>query len=633
MSQKTTRRGFIKTAGLVVAGERSMIAMADQTSVRTASGPSRCLNNVAGHLRIKEIENEIERRANRYLSQKHLVVDYYRIGRTVAYPLPIKSTSIPEFPVPDIDNYPWATWMTWELEERVNCLGWVGEWLNRDGARKAVSLDLAALADWPSYRQYNSPDLCLGHAARILCLSYRRWNWLGVDLKQKIRDAFRRIVADVYPLFLEKYGVYCRKEDLLNAENPNRIVHNIPMIGSFGLAFAATMIDNSPVAEINERLLVLLEALFELRKDGHSEAVAYDGYMLDFVADWLSILSEEQRESVLRNSQLKGYLEESYMLGAPGNAAEVAELSDVEPKEMPFHISAQAKLQTLAPDPVRAWHLTRWRIDWMRADCLAALHFMAGSLNGEIPPAGALDAQYAGVLRTGWQSDDLAVAVSYAKSPLSHTHYDGGSLVIGTEGCWFITDPGYQQYMKDAEREFTLGITAHNAPVINGNAQSKKAGRLLRLTNHEEDLLECVVDITNNYDAKCTVTSAVRTVILVKNKGVAVADRVRGTNIENITYHWHGHKDAAWWVENGWAMLLLGRRTLWFGSPQARVPITTADITRLPGSRGQLTLTADVRLDGPVIWWLFAFAESPPAYEISERAETISFLGQTLTAS
>ncbi len=53
--------------------------------------------------------------------------------------------------------------------------------------------------------------------------------------------------------------------------------------------------------------------------------------------------------------------------------------------------------------------------------------------------------------------------------------------MIGRRGRWILSDPGYQQYMPGAEREFTIGPAAHNYPVIDGINQTAKAGRRLAL--------------------------------------------------------------------------------------------------------------------------------------------------------
>lgn len=47
-----------------------------------------------------------------------------------------------------------------------------------------------------------------------------------------------------------------------------------------------------------------------------------------------------ERRPILRHPNFGHFLDQSYMLSAPGAAHQVAELSDVEAREMPFHFSA-----------------------------------------------------------------------------------------------------------------------------------------------------------------------------------------------------------------------------------------------------------------------------------------------------
>jgi hypothetical protein len=319
-------------------------------------------------------------------------------------------------------------------------------------------------------------------------------------------------------------------------------------------------------------------------------------------------------------------LEESYLLSAPGAAERVAELSDVEPKEMPFHISAQAKLFDLQPDPVRAWHLNRWRIDWMGAAGLGALRQVAGRLDGEAPEAGAANAHYAVVLRSGWGKDALAAAAACSNSPMGHIQRDNGALLIGAGGRWLITDPGYQQYMRDAERDFTVGPAAHNHPVINGLAQDKKEPRLLVLEKASDQVLRAALDLTSCYPAQARVDSAVRHIWLSAATLAVAADQLKARDLQSLAYHWHGDPDAAWRCQDGWALLHTRDADLWFTSPQVR--ISDELITRLPGARGQLTLAVEMNNAPPVVWWVFLLAEQPVACELCEEGRAIRVLGQ-----
>ena len=574
------------------------------------------------------IETEIRRRADGYKPQTHLIADYYRIRRKIAYPLPIREIYLPGLPIPGIAAYPWSIWMTWSLEERILSLGWAGSWFRDEHARRLAVTDLDALAEWPCYRQFPMPDLSSGHALRILWLAYTRWDWLPGSLPGKIERAFHRHIEDTLPLSDARHGAFESKDDILALDEPHTVLHNIPFIGTVGLALAANCIAHPAAESLNRRLEALLGAILDLRETGHSEGIGYDGYTLDFAADWLGTLSGTRRTALMDHPRFGDVLDESIALGAPGNIVNISQLSDAEPREMPFHVSCHAKLYGYRPSPRTGWYLKRCRLRWLRADALGVLHEVAEDLQCEPPEAGAIDAHYAVVLRSGWEPDDLAAAMAASNSKMSHVHNDNGSIVVGAGGRWPISDPGYQQYMKKREREFTLGLTAHNAPVINGMAQTgKPADRRVALRRCDETTHMAELDLTACYPAGLALKRVVRTLWLSQKDLVVLADRVRGVSVETITYHWHGHPDAAWWVQDDMARIYAPDLMLWIGSPQAR--ITDRNVDRLPGSRGHLTLSASADSSAPFVWWIFAKGDTRPAVTVHERGYEIRVDGRS----
>src|SRR5690606_20324086 len=88
-------------------------------------------------------------------------------------------------------------------------------------------------------------------------------------------------------------------------------------------------------------------------------------------------------------------------------------------------------------------------------------------------------------LRTGWSAHDVAIVLSIPRSAMSHLHHDCGHIVLGWQRRFWITDPGYQQYRPGEERNYTIGVKAHNCPVIDGQAQKVSAGRLLGMDTDE----------------------------------------------------------------------------------------------------------------------------------------------------
>jgi hypothetical protein len=584
----------------------------------------------------ERIQDEMRRRAAHHKSQKHLIVDYYRIRRRVAYPLPVTGLNIPTIPIPDIPVYPWATWMTWALEERVNALGWATQWFGDEEARETVECDLLHLAQWPEYQQYPSPDLSLGHAARILANSYRQWPWLSPEVRNAIQAAMQRIVAQSGPLVEERLQPYGSVADILTANEPHIVVANIPTIGALGVALAANAVNLPEKQTLNVTIKKVLLAMLAQRENGFSEGVAYNGYVLDFVLDWLPFLTSEEQAVFLNHPELGHYFDESLWMGAPGDAAFVAELGDVEARQMPFHIGAQAKMWKFKPLPERAWYLLQCRLAWLRADGLAALRELPeGVAVAEPETPAAKDAHCAVVLRNGWAGDDVAVVAASSNSPMGHVPANYGSLSIGTKGQWLIQTPGYQQYVKTSEREFTIGKVSRNTPVIDGGGVSQKNGRIVQLED-SDDLVRAVFDLSGCYGVEGDVMRTVTLSTSETSPMVLVEDRIGIPIQDSLEYYWHGHPEAAWWVQDGWAMLTLNGTTLWFTSPQFVIDGTS--IQRLRGSRGQLTLvnnfslSLDKNLKPPeMVHWLFTFQDECPgsAEPIIQRLKNLKVVGDS----
>ncbi len=555
---------------------------------------------------ISRIRDLLERRAAAFLASDHLHVDYYRIRHKLAFPLPLRAMPRPGIPVRGIPRYPWSIWMAWALEERLFSLGWSGEWSGNRETRDAAVRDLCALADWPAYREYaDLPSLCLAHCARTLWAAARNWEWLGDEARSAIRKGLGRIVSEAYPRFEETFAGAEEKLASLGGDPAAlKRFHNIVVIETLALGLAARETGDPRRETVDRTLVRILATLLDLRFDGYTEGVAYDGYVMDFAADWFATQPADSVAPLLSHPRFSDLFRESCYLAVPGNAAHVAELSDVEPRGMPFHLSAHAKLAPRLRMEELDWYLGRCPLDWIRADGLAAL---AGGREcpapARPPRPGVLDACYATALRSGWERDDLCVAAASSASPMGHIHFDKGSLVLGTRGHWLLADPGYQQYMKTSERTFTVGPSAHNAPVINGLAQDRKTRAPAVPGNGTDDVPNVFLDLTDCYPEESRVTRVWRRIWLVESRWVVVGDRVEGDGVDTIAYHWHGHPDA-WWNETpgSWTLVHADAGTLELRalSPE---PAETV-VSRLPGSRGHLTLRATFTAPAPVIWWV-----------------------------
>jgi len=231
--------------------------------------------------------------------------------------------------------------------------------------------------------------------------------------------------------------------------------------------------------------------------------------------------------------------------------------------------------------------------------------------------------------RSGWEAEDLAVAVSCSNSPMGHIQGDSGTLVIGTRGNWLVADPGYQQYVRGEEREFTVGAAAHNAPLINNHGPSQKRPRRIVLEDVSPSVHRVAIDLTACYPAGASLKTLVRHVWLSGKNLVVVADQVEAAKSPQATYHWHADPAAAWWFEAGWAMVALGDAQLWLTCSQGR--LSGADLQRLPGSRGQLSLVSTIHGAGPVVWWVFALAADRPTLHADGEGRQIRLLDQTFS--
>lgn len=574
-------------------------------------------------------EKELQLRAEREKPKTRLVANYYRIRRKLAYPLPLRSLSTPTLKIPDIPNYPWGIWLLWDLEERMNALRWAAYSQQDDSARSLYLDDLEALAEWPRYRERPIPDLSAAHAARLLFQAYQEIPDLG-SIRDKIEAAFQRLLDDILPEARKLFGLFHKAEEVLSRPEPHEVLHNFPWIGATSVGLAARALNHPDREEIDRFLSALLAAFLECRKTGLTEGVAYDGYILDFVLPWLEGLPEKVQDEFLSHPRLGDMPNQSLLLGVPGNAANVAEIGDVEPDYMPFHLSALAKLLLLREDPQGLWHLRRCPASWLRSDALAALLKLQDRSDREAEISQTADANYALALRSGWNQEDLAVVMSANQSPMGHLPPDSATIVIGSRGRWLIDDPGYQQYMQNAERNFSRGPQAHNAPLINGCETIRRPTR--RQIAYRQDSLtlqRMEIEFSETYPEDLSLERVRRIVWLLGNTGVVVADEIRGKSVKWVDYNWHGHPDLAWWEENGKVCLYApDGTTLWIQNPQNS--LSMSDITRVSGSRGQLTLQSQITHGLPWVWWVFSLGSEPPPFEFHSSNSVLSIGEATL---
>ena len=140
--------------------------------------------------------------------------------------------------------------------------------------------------------------------------------------------------------------------------------------------------------------------------------------------------------------------------------------------------------------------------------------------------------------------------------------------------------------------------------------------------------MTCVVAVvlTACYPAGASLKTLVRHVWLSGKNLVVVADQVEAAKSPQATYHWHAAPAAAWWFEAGWALIALDDARLWLTCSQGQ--FSGADLRRLPGSRGQLSLVSTIDGAGPVAWWVFALSPDRPTLHVDGDGRQIRVLNQ-----
>ncbi len=558
------------------------------------------------------VEKAMLARTARQKARHELDVYYYRIGHTLAFPLPLSRRPTRADLPPGIATmaYPWIIWLSWELEERWRTLHFA--WReNRDREAGAVlQRELAALATWDRIVENNDqPGLATAHIAGCLALALARTDGWEPALLEKARTAAGALIErDVWPWYLKQWG-----ED--RPYDHRRLV-NIPVITLARAAQLARVLGSSRREALDRRMTEVLRtwARFRTGPEFHTEGTTYDGYLMDSVTGWLAALPERAELQRECGAAFRSLVDQWIYLTLPGRMDLHAPLGDVEP-EMPFWTAVVARLGGWYSWSDATWLLTRVPIERLPVATLAEV-LDAKSLLGmapDAPIAGAHEHPHAVTLRTGWTAREAAAFVSVSRNPMSHLHADGGQVVLGWQSRFWITDPGYQQYRPGEEREYTIGAQAHNVPVINGTAQKPRAAKLERVAADREGRQHARVDLSACYAGLPRGARITRDVWLASGNADTVVVRDSFSDLAadaEISTNWLGGNHLAWTFVDGWARLSDGTRALWIGTLGGRIEAMA--LTRQPGSRGPLTLTHKTRLSGAAgeRWWIFSCDEA-----------------------
>lgn len=587
-----------------------------------------------------DVVNELRRRAEYQIGLRELVVDYYRVGHSFAYELPIErlTSGLPQGILGDVP-YPWRTWLGWELEERWYTFSIATRTLDQaDGQRSddVLALDLEALGRWPDYNgDDGAASLITGSLAGVLAEVLRAGKAHQAGVVGAASAVGSRLMGEtVWPWFQAKF-----------TERPpyqRHYLFNIRCIVLFQAAQLATAISHERAATLQQAALDLYRAWIahRLAQPSLTEGPAYDGYLLDAMTRWLE--ARPDRDDLLSSGQdaLLALLPSWAAQSLPGRPDLLVPLGDVEAEMTHWAGVAMRVCQWFGGDDHRAW-LRQFPLTRLPANALGYAAEMAAESPEQMSQGVVTDltkgrhqAPSCVTIRTGGGSDDLVAAVSAPQYPLNHLHLDGGHVVVAWEGRTWITDPGYQQYRESEEREYTIGPDAHNAPVIDGHGQDTQA----TLVEPEGDLgqrtasatpLHVGVNLTSCYGSLSGATRVRRDVWLSGRESVVlVRDEFTGfAEATEIRTSWLGGAGLAWAFVDGWARLSDGRHVLWFTSLEN--DLQGDQVTRHPGSRGPVHLRQVITTDGVYhqSWWVFATdagrSWSPPRARLSDAVGSL----------
>ncbi|MFD0714504.1 heparinase II/III family protein [Paenibacillus sp. GCM10027626] len=559
-----------------------------------------------------DYEAELQIRILQEKEKQELQVYFYRIGYTLAYPLPL--ARLPDMMpkgIPHLAEYPWNVWLLWTLRERWDVLLAAWHYYEDEDAWLLFQQELAATYHWDTISGRSGlAELSTGHLASYLAYALQQPGW---DEHYKARTA-----ASAAKLLERGLLPYVRKVWPAGQAITLEQLHNIKLI----LLISTTHLCDALKLPVADELAAQTMQAFRVWADGvaskhYSEGIAYEGFWLETLLSWLTWSERLAALDSSLHASLIRFAHSSLHLALPGRLDLQAPLGDSE-AEMGFWINVVMQVAKHTEDTAARWHAQHLPPARMPASAIM-LRLQLQLLDEKAPVPSitpplplAYEHPQAMTLRTGWQEHDLLAAVSASRYPQHHLHLDSGHVVIGTAGRWWITDPGYQQYREGAERDFTLGPHAHNVPVIDGLSQSEYKARLVGFSNESVDIM--LDQAYSLPDLRLTRSVRLSQGSQQGKRLIIVQDFIQNEGLErSICYTWLGGTYLSWSFAAGWGRLSDGRHTLWIGlfCQEQQLPVTAGQLQRHEGSRGSLSLIHNGELPTGQSRWNWAFCWQP----------------------
>ena len=347
---------------------------------------------------------------------------------------------------------------------------------NASYAERAVSLALS-LADWSSWTEYpsvNRTSLETGYltigVATVYDFCYEK---LNADQRETLEAAL--LTKGLQPLFA----------DLSAFTDHNYYVNKASALATGSLALLGTAPDTSKYLS---RAYDFLSWYLDCRMESESnEGLSYTSYSMELLSVALdqlrrvtgntALLSHPYTDTVIRWAVMTG---ENGGSGAP--------ISDHFSNSY-FFVTAGI-LQGTDCAGLAAWYLSSRVPDDVSTFRKLIYFRSADGLETESPEdyaartginlsRGVVPGVGWGVLRAGWEQDDLLLVCVANNSSQGHSHYDQNSFVLSAGSGWILTDPGYQNYGGGNAAEYTTAY-GHSTVYVDGKSQSVKGGATLR---------------------------------------------------------------------------------------------------------------------------------------------------------
>ncbi len=572
-------------------------------------------------------------RARRELLSPGLYVDYYRIRRNYFFPFPLERIPEPfDYQVDGVKHYPWNTWWAWALEERIHALMYAYQIEPASDFLHAAEKNLQEIATLlhpePTEIQRRYSHLCYSHIARLFTQAKLEWkNILSADTQSQLEKAV--------PLLL--HHLSDELTGYVNAvENPDspaseRLQFNIPLITLTSMAALANVYQHPLASELSAATHFFTTRWSDAIMEGFLEGICYEGYVRYFSEIFFA--SEKTPRPALTSDE--AFRMRTHFLGTPNDPSDVALIGDVEPNEMPFYLTAFLRQSSVQKNSLYPWKQVpshRLRTETLH---LLISHFSCTESSGfaahtDYTPTSPLDLGYA-IRLSPPPSHPWVTLIARHASPAGHLPPDLGQVTVANASDWIIADPGYQQYIPNSERIFSFGKFAHNTPVIHDHYIAAKPtlpelSQTFTQTNSTPSFQSLTLDLTSAYPASSSPDNTTPSEILNVTRQIfqpdfaatIIIDSIKLSRPLPIDFYWHSSPPVFWHQipDASCPTCLLSSAepekpdVIRFSAHASLAP-SHYQVTRLKGSRGQLTFHLQFHAESLRVLWYIAPTTSP----------------------